>query len=136
MATHNDVQPQSSPAAFVVRREEKWPYCLQNWCLAGEVRSSLRRRVGSGRFERGCLRTRQQEGPRRQLKRARLACASPRQPPIQFAANNTKDAGESPPRDGRCLHGGGRRVYAEAFRKAVLVRRRLHRDIGRPRSPA
>ena len=47
------------------------------------------------------------------------------------AANNTKVAGESPLRDGRCLQESGRRVYAEAFWKAVLVRRRLHRDIGR-----
>ena len=79
----------------------------------------------------GCLRRRQRKAYGGLIERARLACASPCQPPIQFAANNTKDAGESPPRDGRCLQEGGRRVYAEAFRKAVLVRRRLHRDIVR-----
>ena len=86
---------------------------------------------GLGAMSAGCLRRRPRKAHGGQLKRARLACASPRQPPIQFAANNTKDAGESPPRDGRCLQEGGRRVYAETFWKAVLVRRRLHRDIMR-----
>ena len=36
------------------------------------------------------------------------------------AANNTKVAGRSPPRDARCLHRRQRRVYADEFGRQQL----------------